>query len=142
MKINYENTHVNDNLSKRLNALELNESIPRKGGDVDVLRGVVDMWTIVQGIDQKIGESLVIVKMKFGLVPCGMQREHQEDIDTFVTAVEQLNKNIERMWAIEELPRDHTDEKLSVDEVMAVESMSKNLRNNPVSGRFTTRLLW
>ena len=61
---------------------------------------------------------------------------------TFVTAIEQLNNNIERMWAIEELPRDHTDEKLSVDEIMAVESMSENLRYNPVSGRFTTRLLW
>ena len=82
------------------------------------------------------------MKTKFGLVPCGMLREQQEDIDTFVTAVEQLNKNIERMWAIGELPKDHTDEKLSVDEIMAVESMSENLRYNPVSGRFTTRLLW
>ena len=141
MNGSYENTHVNNDLRKRLSALELNESIPRKGGDVDILLGVVDMWTIVQGIDQKIGESLVIMKTKFGLVPCGMLREQQEDIHIFVTAVEQLNKNIERMWAIEELPRDHTDEKLSVYEIMAVESMSKNLRYNPVSGRFTTRLL-
>ena len=77
MNINYENTHVKDDLRKRLNALELNESIPRKGGDVDILLGVVDMWTIVQGIDQKIGESLVIMKTKFGLVPCGMLREQQ-----------------------------------------------------------------
>ena len=82
------------------------------------------------------------MKMKFGLVPCRMLRGQQEDIDIFVTAVEQLNKNIKRMWTIEELPRDHTDEKLSVDEIMAVESMSKNLRYNPVSGHFTTRLLW
>ena len=142
MSINYENTCVDDALHKRLNALELNESIPRKGGDVDILLGVVDMWTIVQGIDRKIGESLVIMKTKFGLVPCGILREQQEDVDNFVTAVEQLNKNIERMLTIEELPRDHTDQKLSVDEIMAVESMSKNLRYNPVSGRFTTRLLW
>ena len=142
MKINYEDTHVDGNLLERLNALELNESIPRKGGEVDVLLGIVDMWTIVQGIDQKIGESLVIMKTKFGLVPCGIPQEHQDDSDTFVTAVEQLNKNIERMWTIEELPRDRTDEKLSVDEIMAVKSMSKNLRYNPVSGRFTTRLLW
>ena len=120
MTVNYENTHVKDNLHKRLNALELNESITRKGGDVDILLGIMDTWTILQGIDQKIGESLVIFRTKFGLVPCGMLPEQQEDIDIFVTAVEQLNKNIERMWNIEELPRDHTDKKLSVDEIMAV----------------------
>ena len=56
--------------------------------------------------------------------------------------MEQLNKNIERMRHIEELPRDHTDKNPSMDEIMAVESMSKNLRYNPVFGRFTTKLLW
>ena len=143
MTVNYENTHVKDDLLKKLNALELNESIPRKGADVDILLSVMDMWTIVQGIDQKIGESLVILRTKFGLVPCGMLRELQEDFDIFVTGVDQLNKNIERIWTIEELPRDHTDEKLSLDEIIwLLKSMSKNLRYNPVSGRFTTRLLW
>ena len=83
MSVNYDNTHVDDHLRKKLNDLKLNESIPRKGGDVDILLGVVDMWTIVQGVDQKIGESLVIMKMKFGLVPCGMLREQQKDIDNF-----------------------------------------------------------
>ena len=82
------------------------------------------------------------LKTAFGLVPCGILREQQEELDIFVTAVEQLNKNIERMWQIDDLPRDHTNEKLSVDEIMAVESMLKNLRYNPISGRFTTRLLW
>ena len=98
MEIDYENTHVNKDLCQKLNALELNESIPRKGGEVDILLGIIDMWTIVRGIDQRIGESLVILKTVFGLVPCGMLQEQQEELDVFVTTVEQLNKNIERMW--------------------------------------------
>ena len=141
MRVDYDNTHVDNDLRLKLNAFELNESIPRKGGKVDILLGVMDMWTIVQGIDQKIGESLVILKTVFGLVPCGMLQEQQEELDIFVTTVEQLNKNIERMWQIDELPRDDTNKKLSVDEIMAVESMSKNLRYNPLSGRFIMRLL-
>ena len=132
MNINYENTHVSDDLRLKLNALELNELIQRKGGDVDILLSVTDMWTIEQGIDQKIDESLVILRTAFGLVPCGMLPEQQEDLDIFVTTLEQLNKNVEKMWQIDELPRDHTDENLSVDEIMVVESMSKNLRYNPV----------
>ena len=102
---------------------------------MDILLGIMDIWTVVQGIDRKIGESLVILRTKFGLIPYGMLQEQQEDIDIFVTAVEQLNKNIERMWNIEELPRDHTGEKVSVDEIMAVEILSKNLRYNSVSSR-------
>ena len=141
MNINYENTHVSDDLRLKSNALELNESIPRKGGDMDILLGAMNMWTIIQGIDQKIGESLVILKTAFGLVPCEILQKQQEDLDIFVTAVEKFNKNIERMWHIDELPRDHTDENLSVDEIMAVESMSKNLRHNPVSDRFIMRIL-
>ena len=109
---------------------------------MDILLGIIDMWAIVQGIDQRIGESLVMLKTVFGLVPGGMLQEQQEELDVFVTTVEQLNKNIERMWQIDELPKDHTNEKLSLDEIMAVESMSMNLRYNPLSGRFTTGLLW
>ena len=142
MRVEYDKTCVDNDLRLKLNALELNESIPRKGGEVDILLGVMDMWTIVQGIDQKIGESLVILKTVYGLVPCGMLQEQQEELDVFVTAVERLNKDVERMWQIEELPRDQMNAKLSVDEIMAVESMSENLRYNPLSGRFTTRLLW
>ena len=95
MNINYENTHVSDDLRLKLNALESYESIPRKGGEVDILLGFTDMWTVVQGIDQKIDESLVVLKTAFGLVPFGMLQEQQEGLDIFVTTVEQLNKNIE-----------------------------------------------
>ena len=72
MTINYEKIHVNNDLRLKLNALELNESIPRKEGDMDIRLGVMDMWTFVQGIDRKIGASLVILKTVFGLVPSGM----------------------------------------------------------------------
>ena len=142
MHINYDNSPFLGDLYKRLNTLELNEYFPRKGGSVDVLLGVIDMWSVIQGIDQKLGNSLVILKTPFGLVPCGMLQEQQDDVEVFSTSIDQLNRNVERMWQIEELPRDHTDEKLSVDEILAVESMSKNLRYNPVTGRFMTRLLW
>ena len=75
MTINYEKIHVNNDLHLKLNTLELNESIPRKGGDVDIQLGVMDMWTFVQGIDRKIGKSLVIFKTVFGLVAWGMLQE-------------------------------------------------------------------
>ena len=58
---------------------------------MDVLLGVIDMWSVIQGIAQKLGNSLVILKTPFGLVPCGMLQEQQDDVEVFSTSIDQLN---------------------------------------------------
>ena len=59
-----------------------------------------------------------------------------------VTNLERLNANIERMLKAEELPLDNILGTLTRDEVLAVQKIEDSLTRDPVTGKYSTGLLW
>ena len=100
--------------------------------------GVGDLWKIIVGVNERLGPDLVVLKTRFGNVVCGLL---EEKVVGFLSGVD-LNKQIDRMISIDELPHDNDPTYLTRDEILAVEKMEENLRFDDDSGSFVTRLLW
>ena len=126
-------------LANSLNKRNLNEAFPRPSFSVDILIGGGDLWNIIEGIHERINSEFVIVKTKFGLLPSG---KLTNCVTSLSAGVELLNKNIEKMFAYEEMPHDNLASSLTRDEIQAVELMEKNMRYDQKEGRFVTKLLW
>ena len=65
-----------------------------------------------------------------------------ETVMARATTVEELNKQVEKLWQLDSFHRDDSESKLTMDDIAAVESTEKNLKFNKETGRFRTRLLW
>ena len=139
MTTNHIDLPDDEELRHHLKNKTLNENFPRPPCDIELLIGVGDLWKIVHGVNERLGPDLVVLKTRFGNVVCGLP---EEKVVGLLSGVDLLNKQIDRMISIEELPHDNDPTNLTRDEILAVEKMEENLRFDDSSGRFVTRLLW
>ena len=130
----------------RLRRINLNEGFPRLGSPIDLLLGVGDLFKIVKGVKERLTESFCVLETIYGLVACGSHSPttkltYARPV-TMVTNLERLNANIERMLKAEELPLDNILGTLTRDEVLAVQKIEESLKRDPVTGTYSTGLLW
>ena len=131
-----------DNPTQRvLENIPLNKLLSKPGGKIDLLLGMPVFWKIVRGIFACVSDSLVLLDTIYGNVLCGSTSDVGETVMARATTVEELNKWVEKLWQLDSFPRDDSESKLTMEEIVAVESMEKNLKFNEETGLFQTRLL-
>ena len=89
-----------------------------------------------------MSDSLVLLDTIFGNVLCGSASCVGKTVEARAATVEDLNKQIEKLWQLDSFPRDDSESKLTMDEIAAVEGTEKILKFDKETGRFQTRLLW
>ena len=134
-RVDINDEDVREKIAKK----PLNEAFPRESFSVDILIGIKNFWEFVDGVHERISKEITLLKTKFGPIVCG---QLPNKVNVMLTGIERLNKNIEKLFAFEELPGDNSASTLTREEIQAVEQMEEHLRFDPREGRFITKLLW
>ena len=125
---------------------KLDGTYPREAGTIDILLGVVDTFKVMNGEPQPVGEDICMVPTVYGYVPSGRFQDMEEGVrheeHTFLSAAEELNKTVSKMWTMDLLPMDDTPSTLTREEALAISKIDEVLVHDPIEKRFETGLLW
>ena len=107
--------------------------------EIDVLLGAGDTMQVIERVIKF--NDMFVIQTPWGSTPCGGNFNLPDPVPCYTTYLDELNKALEKMWKIEEMPSDHV-KGLTREENMAVEKIEQNLHFNEEHGRFETALLF
>ena len=113
-------------------------SLVKEACEIDILLGTGDTMRVIEKVIKF--NDLFIVKTPWGFTPCG-NFTTENSTTCLATNLDELNKTLEKMWRIDEMPFDKKSG-LTREEHLAVEKIEQNLRFNEERGRFETALLF